>query len=165
MLYSALTNLPSIGNPYPTARQAGGRPISLEEMESDTLQAAHEMQRKQEQQAEVNSGGNSSHQTRSRATYAKDAPMPPGLLNISCRLADAVFLGRQVPLPVCCLSLLPWQSSALLSKSCSHGLSGDSAAANDKQDPAVLIHLNHNALYTCISGITLHLLSSAMASL
>ena len=116
LLYSALANLVCDGKPYPTAQQPGQLPVTLEEMESHTVQAVQDVQRQQEEQPDqqVNTGINNGRQTRSGATYFKDAPMPPGLLNISSRLADGVFLGRQLPLPVFCLASLLWQRSMLL---------------------------------------------------
>ena len=66
-------------------------------MESDKHKASQEVQRLQAQRMEVSRGANGRYQTRSGATYSKDAPLSPGLLNISCRLGDDVFLGRQVP--------------------------------------------------------------------
>ncbi len=93
-MYSALTNLEGGANAYPTARKPGGMPITQQQMEIDRIQATQELQRRREQQMEVSSGASSGRQTRSGATYSREAPMPPGLLNISCRLAECVFLGR-----------------------------------------------------------------------
>ena len=73
LMYSALTNLECNGKPYPTAQQPGKLPVTLEGMESHTVQAVQELQRRQEQQSEVNTSTNNGRQTRSGATYFKDA--------------------------------------------------------------------------------------------
>lgn len=89
-----LKNFVEIGRPYPTARKPGQAPISHEQMESDKAQAQEEVCRKQvPHEAEVSSGPATSARTRSGAVYSQAAPLPPGLLNVTCRLAQSVFLG------------------------------------------------------------------------
>lgn len=96
-MYSVLKNLGQNGDPYPTARKPGGLPITLEDMELDTLQAFREP-RLQPQQTVISSDASGRHPTKCGAMYSKGAPLSPGLLNISCRLGgDNVFLGRQIP--------------------------------------------------------------------
>ena len=89
-----LKNFVEVGRPYPTARKPGQAPISHEQMELDKTQAMEEMSCNQAQdEAEVSSDPGTSGRTRSGAEYSQAAPLPPGLLNITCRLAESVFLG------------------------------------------------------------------------
>ena len=94
MLYSVLKNFVELGHPYPTARKPGQAPISQKQMESDKAQAMEEACRNHApDEAEVSSHPGTSGRTRSGAVYSQAAPLPPGLLNITCRLAESVFLG------------------------------------------------------------------------
>ena len=148
LMYSALTNLACDGKPYPTAQQPGKLPVTLEEMESHTVQAVQELQCQQEQQLEVNTGTNNRQQTRSGATYFKDAPIPPGLLSISSRLADGVFLGRQLPLPLFCLASLLCRKVCC----CTHKFDTPSSCWSDRSI-RVLLYKMQGVVPSCFNPI------------
>ena len=96
LLYSVLKNFVERGRPYPTARKPGQAPISHEQTESDKAQAMEEVCCNQApHEAEVSSDHDpgTSGRTRSGTVYSQATPLPPGLLNITCRLAESVFLG------------------------------------------------------------------------
>lgn len=89
-----LKNFVETGHPYPTARKPGQAPISHEQMESNKAQALEEVCRKQvPHEAEVSNGPATSSPAISGVVYSRAAPLPPGLLNVTCRLAQSVFLG------------------------------------------------------------------------
>lgn len=95
LLYSVLKNFVELGRLYPTARKPGQAPISHEQMESDKAQAMEEVCCNQApHEAEVSSDPGTSGRTGSGAVYSQAAPMPPGLLNITCWLEVSVFLGK-----------------------------------------------------------------------
>lgn len=95
LLFASLSNIESRMEPYTTAKEPGGQPISRAEAHSRRARAQQALaQGGLGEQPDVASPGPSSIQQQgTMPTAAREVSLPAAALYLTCRLAPSVFLG------------------------------------------------------------------------